>query len=405
MGLFKPSYTIDMPDQASVSGSKASWKIQNGESRSGTITANGRVLVRSGVWWMIYRDEDGRERRESTGVSGKESAIRILHKREDEIEKIKSGVLSRSEIKESRIKSRPISEFVEKFRVSLEASGDTEKHVKSTIRKINHLSAEIGLRSLPDVSCEKMEGWISGEIQSGKRAPRTINSYLVALGSFLNWCTENGYITSSPIRRVKKLNEAVGRRKERRSLTEDELRSLLEFASRNEENSLVYRVLAGTGLRSGELAASIPAQFDFDRCTFRVRAVTTKNKKNDILPIRPDLAVRLKEWITSRGIKPGERVFSYTIYSIYREFMKDCLAVGIARQDDSGKIVTKGDDGRSVDVHSLRRTFGTMLARAGVPLTTTQRLMRHSTPELTARIYIDVEPIDMLRAVERLPSL
>ena len=60
-------------------------------------------------------------------------------------------------------------------------------------------------------------------------------------------------------------------------------------------------------------------------------------------------------------------------------------------------------DGRSIDVHSLRRTFGTMLARAGVPLTTTQRLMRHSTPELTAKLYIDVEPIDMSQAVEKLP--
>ena len=62
-------------------------------------------------------------------------------------------------------------------------------------------------------------------------------------------------------------------------------------------------------------------------------------------------------------------------------------------------------DGRSIDVHSLRRTFGTMLARAGVPLTTTQRLMRHSTPVLTAQLYIDVEPIDMALAVDRLPEI
>lgn len=75
--------------------------------------------------------------------------------------------------------------------------------------------------------------------------------------------------------------------------------------------------------------------------------------------------------------------------------MRDLAAAGIEQS---------APDGRSVDVHSLRRTFGTMLARAGVPLTTTQKLMRHSTPELTARLYIDVEPIEMAAAVDKLPT-
>jgi integrase len=44
-----------------------------------------------------------------------------------------------------------------------------------------------------------------------------------------------------------------------------------------------------------------------------------------------------------------------------------------------------------------------MLAMAGVPLTTVQRLMRHSTPLLTAKLYIDVEPVDMMQALEKLP--
>jgi len=63
-----------------------------------------------------------------------------------------------------------------------------------------------------------------------------------------------------------------------------------------------------------------------------------------------------------------------------------------------------GADGRSVDVHSFRKTFGTMLAMAGVPLPTTQRLMRHSSPLLTAKLYIDVDPLHMMEALEKLPE-
>jgi integrase len=95
-------------------------------------------------------------------------------------------------------------------------------------------------------------------------------------------------------------------------------------------------------------------------------------------------------------IQSHERIFRHDSPNLLHQFYKDLKAAGIERL---------GKDGRSVDVHSLRKTFGTMLARAGVPLTTTQRLMRHSTPILTAQLYIDVDPLDMMQALEQLPAL
>ncbi len=44
-----------------------------------------------------------------------------------------------------------------------------------------------------------------------------------------------------------------------------------------------------------------------------------------------------------------------------------------------------------------------MLAAAGVPLATAQVLMRHSTPTLTARHYVDPAMLDTAGAVEKLP--
>ncbi|OQB34595.1 MAG: Phage integrase family protein [Candidatus Hydrogenedentes bacterium ADurb.Bin179] len=61
--------------------------------------------------------------------------------------------------------------------------------------------------------------------------------------------------------------------------------------------------------------------------------------------------------------------------------------------------------GRVLDVHALRVTFGTMLARAGVGLATAQRLMRHSTPALTANVYTVLELTDTGAAVNALPSM
>ncbi|GHT25006.1 hypothetical protein FACS189419_09980 [Planctomycetales bacterium] len=163
---------------------------------------------------------------------------------------------------------------------------------------------------------------------------------------------------------------------------------------RDGEFLLAYRIMLGTGLRSMELAASVPAQFDFDRCRFTVDPAKTKNKRGGVLPVRPDLAADLKMWIEKHGIGATERIFRYTQNSILQAFYGDLKAAGIER---------KSADGRLLDVHSFRKTFGTMLARAGVPLTTTQRLMRHSTPELTAKLYIDVDPMEMSRALDKMP--
>ncbi|HOE66799.1 MAG TPA: tyrosine-type recombinase/integrase [Candidatus Hydrogenedentes bacterium] len=74
----------------------------------------------------------------------------------------------------------------------------------------------------------------------------------------------------------------------------------------------------------------------------------------------------------------------------------DCRAAGIERSDSAGRVV---------DVHALRHTFGTMLAKAGVSLQVAQKAMRHSTPTLTANIYTHLTLVDTADAVNELPSL
>jgi len=70
--------------------------------------------------------------------------------------------------------------------------------------------------------------------------------------------------------------------------------------------------------------------------------------------------------------------------------------VGIPRSDGAGRVV---------DVHALRHTFGTNLAKAGVSLQVAQRAMRHSTPALTANVYTHLGLVDVAGAVDRLPSI
>ena len=56
--------------------------------------------------------------------------------------------------------------------------------------------------------------------------------------------------------------------------------------------------------------------------------------------------------------------------------------------------------GKCIDIHGLRGTCATRVARNRVPLAITQRMLGHSTPTLTMRHYVHVELDDMRCAVE-----
>ena len=64
-----------------------------------------------------------------------------------------------------------------------------------------------------------------------------------------------------------------------------------------------------------------------------------------------------------------------------------------------------GAQGRTVDVHCLRHTFATLLARNGVSPSIAQKLMRHSDIRLTMNTYTHLDLADTAGAVASLPAI
>ena len=64
---------------------------------------------------------------------------------------------------------------------------------------------------------------------------------------------------------------------------------------------------------------------------------------------------------------------------------------GIERIDSAGHVI---------DVHALRHTALSRMARRGVPLVVAQRIAGHSSPEITSRHYVHVELEDLRCGVE-----
>ena len=75
---------------------------------------------------------------------------------------------------------------------------------------------------------------------------------------------------------------------------------------------------------------------------------------------------------------------------------RDMKKAGIPKRDERG---------RTIDVHAMRTTFGTMLSTTGTAPRTAQAAMRHSDIKLTMGVYTDPKLLDVRQAVERLPQL
>ncbi len=147
-----------------------------------------------------------------------------------------------------------------------------------------------------------------------------------------------------------------------------------------------------------------------------------KAKRVDVLPMHPQLAESLRRRLEAFPALPTARVWSDTVGDVTR--LKDFLRAGIARWVDvldaegkpvkigTGKhervktrIVVEDDEGRVIDLHALRTTLGTQLARAGVTPQVAQRIMRHSDYRTTLKHYAVLGLTDTAAAMDRLPGI
>ncbi len=149
-----------------------------------------------------------------------------------------------------------------------------------------------------------------------------------------------------------------------------------------------------TGLRYGEIAGIRPGSFALDRvpATVTVEAGSTKNGQTAVLDLPRHGMDDLRPWLVGRP--PGTPVFDLPDKGSVM-VRRDLGAAGIAYRDSAGLVF---------DFHALRCQHATLLDLAGVTPRVVQKLMRHSTLELTGR-YTKPRAVDLERAASSLPTL
>ncbi len=136
-----------------------------------------------------------------------------------------------------------------------------------------------------------------------------------------------------------------------------------------------------------------------------LRAEHTKARRQRVLPLGKGMLGVLKDLrrlhgrILQRSVGDSDPVFrtpeaacwGRATNNAMRIFNRVLARAGIERVDG---------DGRKIDIHALRHTFGSRLARHGAGLVQVQRLMGHSDPKLTAQVYTHLDVEDLRKALE-----
>jgi len=302
---------------------------------------------------------------------------------------------------------KSLTEHLADFEAYLSAKGNTPSYVKMTVYRIKQTFDGCKFIVWADISASKVQRYLADlRIDTeGKRgiSTQTFNYYLQAIKEFARWMVQDRRASESAVQHLKGLNVRTDRRHDRRALSPDEIRRLLETTKAQPERfnmtglgrAMLYKLAVESGLRANELRTLKVSSIDFENNTITVSAAYSKHRREDTIPLRQDTANELRAFTS--GKLPAVSLFNMPKSWFVVDMLKaDLVAAGIEYQDAAGRFA---------DFHSLRHSTGTLLAAAGVHPKTAQSIMRHSTIELTMNKYTHITLGQESQAVESLPDL
>jgi integrase/recombinase XerD len=365
-----------------------------------SISKRGGKNGKSGAWYIRYFDETGR-RRVVKGCNDHAATEQIARKLESDVALTKAGVIDPKAKRYAKEGRKPIASHLADFRNDMLARNVSDKQAQKVFFRVSKVLEYANIKYLNDMTPTVIQGAI-GRIRDEGLSPKTCNDTLSAVKQFCSWAKRDGKIAENPISHLKGYNRELDRRHDRRALSEDELRRLIQVADNGPtlqkcpgpERALIYTFSALTGLRRSEIASLTKESFELDAepPTVVVEAAFSKHRRRDTIPLATELVDDLRVFLEKKPIqKPVFHVPKKTSKAI----QTDLEAAGIPFKTSQGYA----------DFHALRHTYITRLIKAGVNPKTAQILARHSDPRLTLGVYTHIEIIDQAKALNSMPRL
>jgi len=258
---------------------------------------------------------------------------------------------------------------------SKKVQGVTEATLYETALTLRHFERLIGKCSSKQIAQNSIDKFI---LQRGGEVKRsTLNKDIRNLRTFINWCREKRYLNGTiKIRELKEDERPV------KSLNDAQVKKLMSVAEPYRSIKMRILLALGTGLRRGDIDSLKISDIDFVN-----NYITTNSKKTrksmGSRPVSASVMAELTKYVSDLDAGK-EKLFNDNFN--HKKWKKICADAGLA----------------DLKFHDLRKTFGSILAQNGVSTAVTQKLLEHSTPCLTNKVYTNVDPV-LRQAVEQIP--
>jgi len=258
---------------------------------------------------------------------------------------------------------------------SKKVAGVVEDSLYEVALTLRHFERLVGKCSSKQITQNAIDKYI---LQRGKEVIRsTLNKDIRNLKAFVRWCRKNRYLNGEiEIRELKEDERPV------KSLSNTQIKKLLSTSKPYKTLWMRILLALGTGLRRGDIESWRVSDIDFENSYVTTRSKKTR-KSMGSRPVPVPIMAELKKYASGLDAEQ-EEIFNDN-FSRYR-WVKIRQKLGL----DDFKF------------HDLRKTFGSVLAQNGVSTSVTQKLLEHSSPDLTNKVYTNVDPV-LRHAVDQIP--
>jgi integrase len=368
---------------------------------------------RSPYWYAVYRDETGRRLKKSTKLTSKSKALEMAHVLQKAAKEARQQRLTEARARDllseilqgvngEGLRTFTLAEWLNHF-VKQKQKSRADKTALRHEQVMNECVAFLGSRArlnIATITSKDIADWRDSRESRGL-SPATLNGDITVLSAAFNAALRQGHISVNPCLAIEPVKDKAGVRKG--TFTLGQITALGKTAS-GDWRGLILTAFY-TGQRLGDCANLRWDQIDLASKIIRFQPGKTGGEI--IMPLNPVLADYLGRLAKSKA----DETFVFpslaqrNISPLSKYFRKIMKRAGIEQRVIRERKAESG--GRCVNAltfHSLRHTFNSILANAGIPEETRMALTGHTTREMNQR-YTHRELAIYREAVSVLPRI
>ena len=280
-------------------------------------------------------------------------------------------------------------------------SSATAIRYKGTIKKFLESLGPKAEAALADITPQDVQKFVSSRLEGGRNAT-TVMVDIKTLNAPFALAMRQGLILTNP---VPAADAPKAEKESREPFTWEQVGKLIKHAEGEWKTAIMLG--AFTGQRLGDCISITWDCVDLEKHLLRFRPQKTRHQKRDlVLPLHPDLEKHLMDLPEQKGqpLCPGlskAKIGGRSGLSRkFQEIMKKAKIEGhsVAAGGDEGRVFNK------LSFHSLRHTYVSQLANAGIAPDVRQLLSGHAD-EKSHAVYTHTKLDTLRKAIETLPRI